>query len=257
GRGHPAPAREIHADIRKFLRVLLLRLSLRRVELSPPTGGPRGAGAARRGSLRPLGVLGGATRRRGVAAPSGLPMAAAHGEACQALLREELGDSDPRLCDAGPMSLPRRALGLVLTRSFVLSTPGGQSSVAMLPLLDLLNHADGDGVRTPRRTCFCVQEGGSVLMVAERDISPGEEVTHAYSEAASDHGLLCQYGVAPPADGDAAGGRGEAGLFDGPKPSTFRSAWDIWGAPDTASPSRDRGIASPFSAGGQRNGPAD
>ncbi|CAK0805945.1 unnamed protein product, partial [Prorocentrum cordatum] len=111
--------------------------------------------------------------------------AAAHGEACQALLREELGDSDPRLCDAGPMSLPRRALGLVLTRSFVLSTPGGQSSVAMLPLLDLLNHADGDGVRTPRRTCFCVQEGGSVLMVAERDISPGEEVTHAYSEAAS------------------------------------------------------------------------
>ncbi|CAK0805942.1 unnamed protein product, partial [Prorocentrum cordatum] len=183
--------------------------------------------------------------------------AAAHGEACQALLREELGDSDPRLCDAGPMSLPRRALGLVLTRSFVLSTPGGQSSVAMLPLLDLLNHADGDGVRTPRRTCFCVQEGGSVLMVAERDISPGEEVTHAYSEAASDHGLLCQYGVAPPADGDAAGGRGEAGLFDGPKPSTFRSAWDIWGAPDTASPSRDRGIASPFSAGGQRNGPAD
>ncbi|CAE7243574.1 unnamed protein product [Symbiodinium sp. KB8] len=90
------------------------------------------------------------------------------------------------------------ALAAVITRNFALKGPtAGVSSLGLLPFIDLFNHQSSEGGKIPF-TCSYQERHGCVVMVADRGIAKGEELTFVYA-AAPDAALLIQYGIPPAA----------------------------------------------------------
>ncbi|CAE7591712.1 unnamed protein product [Symbiodinium sp. CCMP2456] len=88
------------------------------------------------------------------------------------------------------------ALAAVITRNFALKGPTkGVTSLGLLPFIDLFNHQSSEGGKIPF-TCSYQERHGCVVMVADRGIAKGEELTFAYA-AAPDAALLIQYGIPP------------------------------------------------------------
>jgi len=102
------------------------------------------------------------------------------------------------IIEAGKDTL-RWALFSVISRAFVMNSKKGPV-VTMVPYLDLSNH--WTPTRQDDRSCPCVfdETANSALLVAQRTILHGQEMTHSYCEA-SDSAMLCQYGIAPMAPG--------------------------------------------------------
>ena len=67
--------------------------------------------------------------------------------------------------------------------------------VALAPLVDLFNHADGAGAC---RVGVAAGGGGGVVVTADRDYAPGEELRVCYGRHSSDV-LLVEYGFVPSA----------------------------------------------------------
>ncbi|CAK0883889.1 unnamed protein product [Prorocentrum cordatum] len=89
----------------------------------------------------------------------------------------------------------RWALGAVWTRAFELPAGGGGRSIAMLPLLDLMNHWTPAAAEDRLWTCRYEERGQSIAMVADRGIAADEELDFLYDNS-SDGVLLAQYGIA-------------------------------------------------------------
>eukprot|EP00929_Paragymnodinium_shiwhaense_P023818 TRINITY_DN14821_c0_g1_i1.p1 TRINITY_DN14821_c0_g1~~TRINITY_DN14821_c0_g1_i1.p1 ORF type:complete len:391 (-),score=60.88 TRINITY_DN14821_c0_g1_i1:45-1217(-) len=89
----------------------------------------------------------------------------------------------------------RWALGAVATRNFGLygGIDGGRQTLALVPYLDLLNHASPTSESSP--ACAFEEQGDNLCFLAARSIEAGEELAWEYS-ASSDAGLLCHYGIA-------------------------------------------------------------
>lgn len=80
---------------------------------------------------------------------------------------------------------------MVWTRAFAL-----RDSLALVPYLDLFNHWIPSTREDPLWNCRLEEFEDAVGLVADRDIIPGEELQHLYSEA-SDAQLLVQHGIPP------------------------------------------------------------
>ena len=88
------------------------------------------------------------------------------------------------------------ALAAVITRNFALKGPtAGVTSLGLLPFIDLFNHQSSEGGKM-MWTCSYQERHGCVVMVADRGIAKGEELTFVYA-AAPDAALLIQYGIPP------------------------------------------------------------
>ncbi|CAE7577301.1 unnamed protein product [Symbiodinium natans] len=119
-----------------------------------------------------------------------------------ARLAEEYAAGSSSLLGAYCAALPSPdlqawALAAVVTRNFALK--GKVSSLGLLPFIDLFNHQSSSGRGRVPWTCYFQERHGCVVMVAERRILEGEELTFVYA-AAPDAALLVQYGI-PPAPG--------------------------------------------------------
>lgn len=87
------------------------------------------------------------------------------------------------------------ALGAVWTRAFELEAPQGDGKMlAMVPLADLVNHWTPHSRDDRGWSCRFDEGPEDVTMIAERDVSKGEELSQLYDEK-SDAILLCQYGI--------------------------------------------------------------
>ncbi|CAE8716389.1 unnamed protein product, partial [Polarella glacialis] len=112
-------------------------------------------------------------------------------DACLSLLEQE------ESLQTASITRKRWGLSSVLCRSFSL-TNSASPTLAMVPLLDVLNHWTPKPYHAVPWTCHFEEHKDAVVMLADRDIQPGEELTHLYS-ASSDSKLLCRYGIAPAA----------------------------------------------------------
>ena len=108
------------------------------------------------------------------------------------------------------------ALAAVITRNFALKGPtAGVTSLGLLPFIDLFNHQSSEGGKM-MWTCSYQERHGCVVMVADRGIAKGEELTFVYA-AAPDAALLIQYGI-------------PSGMLELPQRSRgFRSIPMCWG----------------------------
>mmetsp|Transcript_111056 Transcript_111056/g.313239 ORF Transcript_111056/g.313239 Transcript_111056/m.313239 type:complete len:565 (-) Transcript_111056:22-1716(-) len=92
----------------------------------------------------------------------------------------------------------RWALGAVWTRAFELFDGTTGQNLGIVPLLDLANHWTPRSLDDAPWSCTYEERGDVVVLLAERAIAAGEELTLLYDDK-SDAALLCQYGIAPPA----------------------------------------------------------
>eukprot|EP00435_Cladocopium_sp_Y103_P029045 s1166_g7.t1 len=89
------------------------------------------------------------------------------------------------------------ALSTVWTRAVHLVDGDDTEKLALVPLMDFMNHWTLGSGTTETWSCFYeVRPDGDVAVLAERPISKGEELTFLYGEF-SDAQLLCNYGICP------------------------------------------------------------
>ena len=110
---------------------------------------------------------------------------------CLKALSAELSECSPEL--------QRWALASVITRNFALKGADGKvSALGLLPFIDLFNHKVCSQSGKISWTCSFQERHECVVMVADRSIAKGEQLTFVYT-AAPDAALLVQYGI-PPSD---------------------------------------------------------